>query len=203
MATPAVAEDQVGYYVPVSLTVGESSPAYAPLGNDIEVPIAAPPPQRQKTINEMVEEAQQQAADRFKLTKAVRQVMSAIKQVESKGYPWALCVNLGGGRYYSIYPRDYYEAAAYLGVLKTDNIDIGPWQVNYSSLGKPFGFKKTDLLNPYVSATLAAYTLGSEIAANGNTWNAIGNYHSRTLWRKIQYVNNVKRVLRKQGYTVE
>jgi len=202
-AAPVYAEDQTAYYnnTGEEVTTGASSPAYEPSDSPAQAPVAQVQPQ--KNIYEMIEEAQQLAADKFGLSQPVKSIMKSIKKVESGGNPWALCVNLGDGKFYSIHPRNYYEAVYYLEHLKTDNIDIGPWQVNYISWGRRYGYKKTDLLNPYISAMLAAYILYSEIAQHGSTWDAIGNYHSHTLWRKVRYVKNVKAELRKEGYLVD
>ncbi len=199
LASSAFPEDQVAYYTPEAYVAGASSPAYTP----VEPHLDPPEQPKAKTIYEMIIEAEQQAEDHFNLPVQVRAIMKAIKKVESKGYPWALCVNLGNGKSYSIYPKNYWEAVYYLEHLRSDNIDIGPWQVNYLSWGKPYRLKKADLLNPYTSAMIAAYILYSEVAIHGQTWDAIGNYHSHTLSRKVPYVKDVKKALRKEGYFVD
>jgi len=153
----------------------------------------------EQNIYEIISDAQYKAAATFQVPV---ELLNAIKQVESDGYPWVLCVNLGNGRSLPIYPRTYSEAVQYLMRLTTDNIDIGPWQVNYHYIGKRLGVTKIQMLNPYVSSLLAAYKLSSEIAASGYTWHAVGNYHSYNLPRKIKYVGQVKKQLTRDGFKV-
>ena len=50
---------------------------------------------RRQNIHEIISDAQFKAAARFHLPV---ELLNAIKQVESNGYPWALCVNLGNGK---------------------------------------------------------------------------------------------------------
>jgi len=152
-----------------------------------------------QNLFDIISDAQYKAAARFHVPV---ELLDAIKQVESRGYPWALNVNLGTGKSVPIYPGTYEEAAYYLSQLTTENIDIGPWQVNYRYIGKRMGMTKTQMLNPYVSSLLAAYKLSNEIATNGYTWNAVGNYHSYNLQRKIKYVLSVKRQLAKDAFKV-
>lgn len=153
----------------------------------------------EQNINDIISDAQYKAAASFRVPV---ELLNAIKQVESKGYPWALCVNMGNGKSLPVYPRTYSEAAKYLAASGSDNVDIGPWQVNYHYIGRRFGLTKIQMLNPYVSALLAAYKLSTELAANGYTWHAVGNYHSYSLPRKIKYVTSVKKQLVKDGYRV-
>ena len=154
----------------------------------------------ERNIHEIISDAQYKAAARFQVPV---ELLNAIKQVESNGHPWALCVNLGNGKSIPIYPGTYYEAVQYLSRLSTDNIDIGPWQVNYHYIGKRLGVTKTQMLDPYISSLLAAYKLSSEIAVSGYTWHAVGNYHSYNLLRKIKYVTLVKKQLAKDGVKVD
>ncbi len=153
----------------------------------------------EQDIHEIISDAQYKAAARFQVPV---ELLNAIKQVESNGHPWALCVNLGNGKSMPIYPATYYEAVQYLSRLSTDNIDVGPWQVNYHYIGKRLGVTKIQMLDPYVSSLLAAYKLSSEIAARGYTWHAVGNYHSYNLLKKIKYVTSVKKQLAKDGFKV-
>lgn len=154
----------------------------------------------EQDIHEMISDAQYKAAARFHLPV---ELLNAIKQVESSGYPWALCVNLGNGKSIPIYPATYYEAVQYLSRISTDNVDVGPWQVNYHYIGKRLGVTKIQMLDPYISSLLAAYKLSSEIAASGYTWHAVGNYHSYNLLKKIKYVTSVKKQLTKDGFRID
>ncbi len=154
----------------------------------------------EQNIQEIISDAQYKAAARFQVPV---ELLNAIRQVESNGHPWALCVNLGNGKSIPIYPATYFEAVQYLSGLSTDNIDVGPWQVNYHYIGKRLGVTKIQMLDPYVSSLLAAYKLSKEIAASGYTWHAVGNYHSYNLLRKIKYVTSVKKQLAKDGVKVD
>jgi hypothetical protein len=151
-------------------------------------------------IYQVIEDAQKKAAARYKVPVSL---LNAIKGVESKGSPWAICVNLGGGKSNSLYPKSYKEAANYLLAINTDNVDIGPWQVNYYHIGKRAGLSREQMLNPYYSANLAANKLASEIAENGYSWNAVGNYHNRRLERKVPYVAKIKEQMRREGYKID
>lgn len=151
-------------------------------------------------IHKVIEDAQQRAAAHYKVPVAL---LNAIKGVESKGNPWAICVNLGGGKFNSLYPKSYKEAVNYLSAINTDNVDIGPWQVNYYHIGKRAGLSREEMLNPYNSAILAANKLAGEIAENGYSWNAVGNYHNRRMERKVPYVEKIKERLRKDGYKID
>ena len=153
----------------------------------------------EQNIQDIISDAQYKAAARFQVPV---ELLNAIKQVESSSYPWALCINTGNSKSIPIYPATYYEAVQYLSRLSTDNIDVGPWQVNYHYIGKRLGVTKIQMLDPYVSSLLAAYKLSSEIAASGYTWHAVGNYHSYNLLRKIKYVTSVKKQLAKNGFKV-
>lgn len=148
-------------------------------------------------IYRVIEDAQNRAAAQYKVPVAL---LNAIKGVESRGNPWAICVNLGGGRFTSHYPRSYREAVSFLATVTTDNVDIGPWQVNYHHIGRKAGFSREQMLNPYNSARLAASKLASELAENGYSWNAVGNYHNRRMERKLPYVAKIKEHLRRDGY---
>lgn len=151
-------------------------------------------------IHQVVEDAQNRAAAYYNMPVAL---LNAIKGVESQGNPWAICVNRGGGRFNSLYPRSYREAVNHLLAINTDNVDIGPWQVNYHHLGKRAGLSREQMLNPYNSAMLAANKLAREIAENGYSWNAVGNYHNRRMERKVPYVAKIKDRLRKDGYKID
>ncbi len=172
---------------------GEAGEGYSPVHVQEQVQ------ERPKTIHEMIQEAEQRASAHYRVP---LELLMGIRKVESRGYPWALCINLGKGRSVSLYPRSYQEALYYLARLATDNIDIGPWQVNYHHIGKRAGVSKEQMLNPYISSMLAAYKLAYEIALNGYTWSAVGNYHSRALERKAPYIDRLKQQLRKEGYHV-
>jgi soluble lytic murein transglycosylase-like protein len=114
-------------------------------------------------------------------------LLAAIVWVESRAWPWALNV-----RGYGVYPRTRAEAEGVLARVG-DDVDIGYAQVNYRHWGRPLGFSKADLLDPWINLTLGALILRSSMAAEGG-WLGVGRYHSATPWRKAWYAATVARV---------
>lgn len=190
---------------PASL-VSPIAPAAITLAGGSASSVIKPTAGASMTIQQMVEDAQAKAAAHYKVPP---HILTAIKRVESRGHPYAIGVNLGKDKNgkvqsYPIYPKTYEEAVRHLNSLKTDNVDIGPWQVNFKHIGRHHGVTKVDLLNPYISGALAAWKLATEIQASGYTWNAVGSYHNRSdINRKAWYVGHVKKELRRAGYHVE
>lgn len=85
-------------------------------------------------------------------------VLKAILKVESNFKPGALNRNPNG------------------------SVDIGMAQINsihLKELGK-YGISDKDLLDPCVSTYVAAWHLAKQYRAHGNTWFAVGAYHSAT-----------------------
>lgn len=81
-------------------------------------------------------------------------------------------------------------------VNKNGTIDYGPMQINTvwaKKLNKEFGINEESLANDFcTSFKAAAYILRFHINnANGDFWEGIGNYHSKTPKHKYPYIKRV------------
>ena len=79
--------------------------------------------------------------------------------------------------------------------------DVGIAQINsmhFRELGK-FGIAPADLLNGCVASYVAAWHLRKQIIAYGNTWYAIGAYHSTTPCFNQRYTGLVWNALKSWG----
>jgi soluble lytic murein transglycosylase-like protein len=69
------------------------------------------------------------------------------------------------------------------------SLDVGIGQMNsihFKELAK-FGVAPNDLLDPCVGTYVAAWHLAKQLTAYGNTWFAIGSYHSATPYFNSRY----------------
>ena len=76
--------------------------------------------------------------------------------------------------------------------------DLGLTQINsiwFPHLSK-FGITPTHLMDPCINLNVGAYILALSIKKHGNTWQAIGAYHSNTPWRRDRYAQSIHRRLR-------
>lgn len=96
-------------------------------------------------------------------------VLKAILKVESNFKPSAVTRNTNG------------------------TVDLGMAQINSIHLKElsKFGIAEGDLLNPCVSTYVAAWHLAKQHRRHGNTWFAVGAYHSATPCFNTRYVGLV------------
>lgn len=96
-------------------------------------------------------------------------VLKAILKVESNFKPGAVTRNTNG------------------------TVDLGMAQINSIHLKElsKYGIAKGDLLNPCVSTYVAAWHLSKQHRRHGNTWFAVGAYHSATPCFNTRYVGLV------------
>lgn len=83
-------------------------------------------------------------------------------------------------------------------------MDVGLAQINsmhFKELGK-HGIAPRDLLNGCISSYVAAWHLKKQINAYGNTWYAVGAYHSTTPCLNQRYTGLVWNALRSWGVVV-
>jgi hypothetical protein len=117
-------------------------------------------------------------------------LLAAVAWAESKLLPYA--VNVQGKACYFTSRED---ALKMLSGLKTDNVDIGLFQVNYRLWGEPLGLQKEDLLNSRVCAIIGAMILTYNLQRHQDPWVAIGRYHSGNMRRMRAYQTKVSRGL--------
>ncbi|MGF6440611.1 lytic transglycosylase domain-containing protein [Paraburkholderia youngii] len=108
-------------------------------------------------------------------------ILRAIDIVESGGKPWAVGHNTNG------------------------TVDIGAMQINSIHLAElaRYGMTKEDLFDGCKSIYTGAWLLRRSIDRYGNTWQAIGTYHSSTPTLRDQYAAKVKAIaeqLERLGY---
>jgi soluble lytic murein transglycosylase-like protein len=104
-------------------------------------------------------------------------VLYAIAQQESSLNPSAVNKNLNG------------------------SIDFGLTQINSQWLPhlKQFGINAGNLMDPCTNLHAGAYILALSVRRHGNTWNAIGAYHSSTPSRRDRYARSIYQRLRAMG----
>lgn len=89
-----------------------------------------------------------------------------------------------------------------IGKNSNGTIDVGAFQINsihFSRLAS-YGVTKEALFDGCVSAYVGAWHYKHQIAIFGNTWAAVGAYHSVTPARQAWYANQIAGVL--QGWGV-
>lgn len=92
--------------------------------------------------------------------------------------------------------------AGALNKNRNGTVDVGVAQINsmhFAELAK-YGIGEKDLLNGCVSSYVAAWHLKKQHKAYGNTWYAVGAYHSATKCYNDRYTGLVWNVL--QGWGV-
>jgi lysozyme-related protein Hpa2 len=84
-----------------------------------------------------------------------------------------------------------------IGHNQNGTVDIGAFQINSMHLGKlsKYGVNASSLKNGCVSAYVAAWHYKKQVYEYGNTWRAVGAYHSRTPARSAWYANAIAKVL--------
>jgi soluble lytic murein transglycosylase-like protein len=104
-------------------------------------------------------------------------ILRAIAWVESRGNPAAEHRNANG------------------------SVDIGELQINSVHLRElaPFGIGALALHDECVNVYVAAWHLKKKMIKYGNTWDAIGAYHSETPRQRDAYVRSIKLTLVRWG----
>lgn len=81
------------------------------------------------------------------------------------------------------------------------SVDVGLTGINsihFPELAKK-GVMPTDLLDECVAIYVGAWKLSKKMATHGNTWWAIGAYHSETPQYNVRYQNRIWRELKTMG----
>lgn len=104
-------------------------------------------------------------------------VLFAIAQQESSLNPYAINNNVNG------------------------STDFGLTQINSLWLPhlKQFGITAENLMDPCTNMNVGAYILALNLRRHGNTWNAIGSYHSSTPSRRDRYAQSIYQRLLAMG----
>ena len=104
-------------------------------------------------------------------------VLRAIVWFESKGDPAAIHRNADG------------------------SVDIGQAQINSIHFGTlaRYGVPRHALTDACVNVFVAAWLLKQKMVRHGNTWRAIGAYHSETPVHRDAYARSIQRVLMSWG----
>ena len=84
-----------------------------------------------------------------------------------------------------------------LGHNANGSIDVGAFQINSTHLADlaRHGITRASLDDGCVSAEVAAWHYRRQIDREGNTWLAVGAYHSRTAARAAWYANRIATIL--------
>ena len=92
-----------------------------------------------------------------------------------------------------------------IGKNKNGTRDYGAFQINSIHLPRlrNYGVDVKTLMDPCSSAYVAAWILREQIQLYGNTWRAVGAYHSRTPALNVRYAQSVVRVLRSWNVEIE
>ncbi len=84
-----------------------------------------------------------------------------------------------------------------LGHNADGSTDVGAFQINSAHLPElaRLGIARAALDDGCVSADVAAWHYRRQIERDGNTWRAVGAYHSRTAARAAWYANRIAAIL--------
>ena len=116
-----------------------------------------------------------------------------------------VCTWEGAAARYSVNPQVLYAIADQESSLNPAAVhhnadgsyDLGLTQIN--SIWLPhlskFGITSAHLMDPCINLNVGAYILALSIKKHGNTWEAIGAYHSNTPWRRDRYAQSIHRRL--------
>ena len=77
------------------------------------------------------------------------------------------------------------------------SVDVGAFQINSIHLGElaRYGIDRAALADGCVCADVAAWHYRRQIESLGNSWQAVGAYHSRTPARAAWYANRIAAIL--------
>jgi soluble lytic murein transglycosylase-like protein len=114
-----------------------------------------------------------------------------------------LCSWEGAAERYGVNPQVLYAIAAQESSLNPSAVhqnedgsqDVGLTQINSKWLPhlSKLGVTPENLSNPCINMHVGAYLLSLKMIQHGNTWQAIGAYHSNTPWRRDQYAQTIFR----------
>lgn len=114
-----------------------------------------------------------------------------------------LCTWEGAAARYGVSPQVLYAIAAQESSLNpravhvnTDGSqDVGLTQINSKWMPhlSKLGVTAENLSNPCINMHVGAYLLSLKMIQHGNTWRAVGSYHSNTPWWRDRYAQTIYR----------
>jgi soluble lytic murein transglycosylase-like protein len=120
-----------------------------------------------------------------------------------------LCTWEGAASRYGVNPQVLYAIAAQESNLNPNAVhenedgsqDLGLTQINSKWLPQlsKLGVTAANLMNPCVNMHVGAYLLSLKMIRHGNTWQAIGSYHSNTPWRRDRYAQTIYQRVQSQN----
>jgi soluble lytic murein transglycosylase-like protein len=80
------------------------------------------------------------------------------------------------------------------------SVDYGMMQINSIHLRRlsQYGISSTQLMDPCASVYVAAWHLRQKMLKYGNTWEAVGAYHSETPAERDDYAGKVRAIVDRQ-----
>ena len=117
----------------------------------------------------------------------------AIAEVESGHNPWALNIE---GKGYQFASKEKAVTMAKQADAEGRSFDSGVMQVNNFWL-KKYGIPLEAAFDPLANIYLGSWILRKEIDRHGQTWEAVGAYHSPNVARGGKYAEMVKEALSK------
>jgi len=89
--------------------------------------------------------------------------------------------------------------SAALGHNRDGSVDLGAFQINSVHLADlaRYGIDARSLSDGCVSAYVAAWHYRHQVDVYGNTWTAVGAYHSRTPVHNLRYANQIAAILKR------
>jgi soluble lytic murein transglycosylase-like protein len=121
----------------------------------------------------------------------------------------SLCTWEAAGTRYGVNPQVLYAIASQESSLNPGAVhknadgsyDYGLTQIN--SIWLPhlhkFGITPVQLMNPCINMHVGAYILSINMRRHGNTWQAIGGYHSNTPLHRDHYARSIYQRLSRRG----
>jgi len=121
----------------------------------------------------------------------------------------SLCTWEGAAHRYGVNPHVLYAIAAQESSLNPNAVhlnedgsqDLGLTQINSKWLPQlsKLGVTADNLMNPCINMHVGAYLLSLKMIRHGNTWQAIGSYHSNTPWRRDRYAQTILQRVQSQS----
>ncbi|MGF6851374.1 lytic transglycosylase domain-containing protein [Paraburkholderia sp. CI3] len=80
------------------------------------------------------------------------------------------------------------------------SIDYGMMQINSIHLHRlaQYGISSTQLMDPCASVYIAAWHLRQKMLKYGNTWEAVGSYHSETPSERDDYARRIRTIVERR-----